>query len=269
MKTCEDFRRAWRIILAGDSRPEAPEGWEEHAAMCAECGRERDGLRTILDGAEALHEDVRKAMDGVDWDGMAERIADTAFAGRRRTEAAPARRAGFWAALFAPPRRFVFAALLAGIVLGAGTMSLVLRPGVFRRPAAAALRASGEFVDRVEFSLAKREAIDYLDKSQALLLDFVQATPEAAARSVSGGDSSRRARDLLAKKRYLNRGLESIRMAKAREICNQIEILFLELAQLSDELTPREAAEIQRFVEDKNLLFRIRLVRRELEESEV
>ncbi|MBM3295085.1 MAG: hypothetical protein FJY82_11275 [Candidatus Aminicenantes bacterium] len=269
MKTCEDFLRAWRTILAGDSRPEAPEGWEEHAAMCAECGRERDGLRTILDGAEALHEDVRRAMNGVDWDGLAERIAGTAFAGRLRAEAVPARRRAFWADLFAPPRRFVFAALLAGIVLGAGTMSLVLRTSVFRGSTAAALRPSGELVERVEFSLAKREAIDYLNRSQALLLDFVQATPEAAARSLSGGDSSRRARDLLAKKRYINRGLESVRMAKAREICNQIEILFLELTQLGGELTPQEAAEIQRFVEDKNLLFRIRLIRRELEESEV
>ena len=236
--------------------------------MCPQCRRDEKDLRTVLQGAEALHEDIRRAMDKVDWDGFAERVAGAAFAGRPKPAASPSRTGRFWASLARPRWRPVFAGVLAGVLLGGGAMYVLLKPGVFRGPAAS-LRPSGELFDLVKLSLARREAIDYLDKSQALLLDFVQATPEAAVRSLRGGDSSLRAQNLLAKKRYLNRELESAEMAKALEICNLIEGLFLELAQVSENLTPEEAASIQRFVEDRNLLLRIRLVRKELEESEV
>jgi hypothetical protein len=237
--------------------------------MCADCRREDNEIRTILEGADALHDDVRGAMAGIDWDGFADRIAEAAFSGRRRPADAPSRLRRFWAALFAPRWRPVLAGATAGIFLGAVGMYIALKPGIPERFRAAAGPGSIEFMDRVEVSLAKRETIDYLGKSRALLLDFVQASPETAAQSLRNGDASRRARDLLAKKRYLNSGLESDRMAKAREICKQIELLFTELAQLGDEFTAEEAARIQRFVEDRNLLLRIQLVRKELAESEV
>jgi hypothetical protein len=269
MKTCADLRREWKKALSGDSRPEAREGWKEHLAMCADCRREADDIQKILDGAEALQADVRRAMESVDWDQFSERIADAALAKRPRASAAPARPGRFWAALWTPRWRPVFAGALAGVLLGAAGMYLALKPGALGRSPAMGLRPSGEFIDKVEYSMAKRETIDYLAKSQALLLDFVQATPAAAARSLRSGPSIRRTQDLLAKKRYINRELDSVPMAKAREICNQIELLFEELAQLGGELTAEEAAKIQRFVEDRDLLLRIQLVRRELEESEV
>jgi hypothetical protein len=269
MKTCADLRREREEIMTGDRSPEARMGWKEHLAMCADCRRETDDIQKILDGAEALQADVRQAMKSVDWDRFAERVADAAFEKRRRKTEAPRRPGRFRSRLWAPGWRTVFAGALAGVVLGAIGMYLVLKPGAFGLSPAAAARPSVELIDRVEFSMAKRETIDYLAKSQALLLDFVQAPPAAAAQSLRNGQAARQARDLLAKKRYINRGLDSVSMAKAREICDQIELLFVELAQLSDELTAEEAAKIQQFVEDRNFLLRIQLVRKELEEREV
>jgi hypothetical protein len=253
--------------------------------MCVDCRKEFDDIGKILDGAGALSADVRKAMAEVDWDAFAERVAQAALEGRRErgTEAAAAaasaratralrpagKRLSFWGTLLSPRWRPAFAGALGGLLLGSLGMYLALKPGVVDRSSAAALRASGEFIDRAELSLARREALDYLGKSQALLLDFVQAEPEAAAQTLRSGQASLRARDLLAKKRYLNRELESVPMAKAREICDQIELLFQELAQLSDELEAGEAARIQKFIEDRNLLLRIQLVRKELMDSEV
>jgi hypothetical protein len=74
---------------------------------------------------------------------------------------------------------------------------------------------------------------------------------------------------MLAKKRFLNQQLDKGEMAKAREICDQIEILFLELSQMSDELSAEETAKIKEFVEQKQLLLKIKLLRKELKESEV
>jgi hypothetical protein len=131
------------------------------------------------------------------------------------------------------------------------------------------IHASGEFIDRAELSMAKRETIDYLEKSQALLLDFVQATPEEAGRILNDESSVRRTADLLSKKRLVDAHLDDATMVKARKICDQIERLFVELSQISREISAEEAARIQQYVEDKNLLLRIKLLRGELAENEV
>jgi hypothetical protein len=81
--------------------------------------------------------------------------------------------------------------------------------------------------------------------------------------------ASGRAKELLAKKKYLNPQLGNSRMAKAKVICDQIELLFLELSQISDDLTGAEMKRIQGMIEDRRLLLKISLVEKELEESEV
>jgi hypothetical protein len=158
-------------------------------------------------------------------------------------------------------------ALLAGVLLGAAGMFVVLRP----RPAAPSARgfsASRDSIDQVEYQLARRETLDYLDKSQFLILDFVQA-PAGQARLLQKGPGAQPARDMLAKKRNINLQLGSVRMAKAHEICNQIEVLFLELAAVSGDLSPADAAQIKDYIEQEQLLLKIKLLKRELQESEV
>ncbi len=58
-------------------------------------------------------------------------------------------------------------------------------------------------------------------------------------------------------------------MAKARAICDQIELLFLELTQMSSELSEVEIERIRSFIEERQLLLKINLVEKELEQSEV
>jgi hypothetical protein len=54
-------------------------------------------------------------------------------------------------------------------------------------------------------------------------------------------------------------------MAKAKAICDQIEMLFLELAQVGDDLPAAELQRIQGFVEERQLLLKINLVKKELQ----
>ena len=54
-------------------------------------------------------------------------------------------------------------------------------------------------------------------------------------------------------------------MAKAKAICDQIEMLFLELSQISDELPAAELHRIRGFVEERQLLLKINLVKKELQ----
>jgi len=236
--------------------------------MCADCRKQWKDVETILQGAGALQEDVKQAMNTVDWDSLSERIADAA---QTRTKTVPGSvpagvfRPRLWDARWRP----VFAGALGGLLIGGAVMYFALRSPRIPQAPGLGVQASGEFIDRVEMSVARRETIDYLSKSQALLLDFVQAQPAQAGRILQDEPAVQRRHDLLSKKRLMNAQLDGIRMAKARDICDQIERLFIELSQISGEMTAEEAVRIQRFVEDKKILFRIKLLQRELQESEV
>ena len=54
-------------------------------------------------------------------------------------------------------------------------------------------------------------------------------------------------------------------MSKAKAICDQIELLFRELAQVSDELPAAELGRLRGFVEERQLLLKINLVKKELQ----
>ena len=234
--------------------------------MCPDCQKQWEDAEKIIRGAGALKEDIQSAMKTMDWDALSERIADAALARRKES---PSRDR----VLKVRPRPFgwnpAFAYALGGLLVGASVMYFALRAPKAGPSADSEIYASGEFIDRAEMSVAKRETLDYLSKSRALLVDFVQAPPEQAGRIIRGEAAAGRTSDLLSKKRFMNAHLDDASMAKARGICDQIERLFVELSQISGELSAAEAARIQKFVEDKNLLLRIKLLQGELAESEV
>jgi hypothetical protein len=58
-------------------------------------------------------------------------------------------------------------------------------------------------------------------------------------------------------------------MAKAKEICDQIEFLFFELTQVSGQLSEGDLQNIQNLIEEKQLLLKIKLLKKDLEEREV
>jgi hypothetical protein len=255
-------------MTAAAGTPGAPgPAVKEHLAMCDECRCEFEDVRKILAGAEAVREEMDKAMAAVDWNGLSEKIADAAFAPSAMRKSARRRR-GFWSALMQPRLRPVFAGVLGGLLIGSLATYVMLKRGPAPRPVRDAYAASGEFIDRVEYQMAKRETIDYLEKSEYVILDLVQSPLERSA-SATPAAYSDRIKALLSKKRYFNTRLDDAGMVKARGICDQIEMLFLELSQLNEALSVEEAAKIRKFVEDKQILLKIRLLKRELKENGV
>ncbi len=232
--------------------------------MCPDCRKQWEDAEKIIRGADALKGDVQTVLTTVDWGALSERIADAAFA---RQKASPSR------ALPARPRAFgwrpAFAGALGGLLIGASVMYFALRAPNAAPPADSEIYASGEFIDRAELSVVRRETLDYLSKSRALLLDFVQASPERAGWILRNESATRRTADLLSKKRFMNVHLDDASMVKARSICDQIERLFVELSQISGEISAEEVSRIQGYIEEKNLLLRIKLLQGELAESEV
>jgi hypothetical protein len=211
---------------------------------------------------------VEEAMASVDWDALPGQISNSVFEDRS-THPRKATRKRFWEILAFPRLKPVYAALFVGLVLGSIATLVVMRTSLLKETRGDSFFVSQEILNRIELELARRDTLDYLEKSQYVLLDFVQASPEKAPQSWRRDLARQTANDLLAKKRYINPQLDKFRMAKAKEICDQIEFLFFELAQVSDQLSEEDLQHIQNLIEEKQLLLKIKLLKKDLEESEV
>jgi hypothetical protein len=260
MNKCRTIQKDLVAYLSGELDGRAVDATKRHLETCASCRQEVHWLEEVLSGARTLEPAIKNEMAAIDWEAQAERIASAAFDKRpeRRSESGPI---GLW--LSRPGFRPVLAGLGLGIVVGALAMYLVFKGTTLRPKGGDPYVASHEFLDRVDLEIARRDTLDYLEKSQYVLLDIVESD------SRTNGLAAERARDLLAKKKYLNPQLEKAQMAKAKEICDQIEFLFYELSEITSGLTDDQRRELRSLIEEKNLLLKIRLLKKELQESEV
>lgn len=267
MKKCPMTGKDWAAYISEDLEKAGRTSMDEHLEQCPECRAEAERIRRVLDGADGIKAEIRDALDSVDWEALPARITDHVFGQVSEPEKLRfADRFRVWTGTW--HMKPVLAGLLLGLTVGAAAMYFALRapgPGAGLQ---AGYHASDEFLDRAEIELARRQTLDYLDKSQYVLRDIVQAPAGPYGGLVEVG--SARARDLLQTKRYLNPQLEKFQMAKAKAICDQIEMLFLELTQVSEELSAAELRRIQSFVEERQILLKISLVKKELlRESEI
>ena len=265
MNTCQDLQKDRAAFLAGELDLERRERMVSHLKGCPRCREEVDEMRKVIAAAGLVKGEMEKAVASVDWEALPAKVAEYVFGKTAR----PGRLTiGERLRLTRPWMVPVYAGLVLGLILGSLATFLILKRHAPSSVADNRFFASPEFIDRVELEMTRRQTLDYLQKSQYLLLDLAQASLRDKGRGMEELASGR-AKELLAKKKYLNPQLENSRMAKAKIICDQIELLFLELSQISDDLTGVEMKRIQGMIEDRRLLLKISLVEKELEESEV
>ncbi|MBN1273579.1 MAG: zf-HC2 domain-containing protein [Candidatus Aminicenantes bacterium] len=266
MADCKQIKKELVAYLYGELQGEKEKRVAEHLESCPACRREMEGYKRVRNEADFLRTEFENAMDSVSWETLPHKITGKAAGVNVRPVENPL---GRWAkAVFSSRLRPVWAALLAGIFLGSFLTFFIFRNvGVVSHEAD--FSVTQDFLDNAELEVARRETLDYLDKSHYLLLDFVQTAPERLPRQWETELTSRQVKELLNRKKYINQQLDKVKMAKAKEICDQLELLFFELARISDYLTPEEIAGIQRLIEQKQLLLKIKLLKKELKGSEV
>ena len=264
---CERYQRELAAYLYGELPDEMSRAMEAHLRACSDCSREMNDMKKVFNGADTLNPEIAAAMEGVDWEGLPDRIADRVL-GKGSRVGVPGRR-GFREILFPSRMRPVYAALFIGALLGAALTFLVLRsPGPLELASRELVIPAGALED-MDIEVARRTTLDYLDRSQYLLLDLVQSSPEKAADFWQSDYASNQAKDLLSKKRYIDQQLGSYQMSKAKILCDQIELLFLELSQISSELSAAELAKLQALIQERQLVMKIKLVKQELQGSEI
>jgi hypothetical protein len=264
MNKCRREKRDLMAYLGGEMSQRDREDIRDHIETCPACADEVRALEKLLESADSLGRDMKAALAGIDWDAQAEKIVAAVWDEKALPKREPRRERGW---LFAARFRPILAGLLLGILVGAAAMFVVSRRDLFEKPPVEAFFASSEFLGRVDQEIARRETLDYLEKSQYVLLELAQTQTESGQCRLTEA-AARETRELLSKKKYLNPQLEKARMAKAKAICDQIELLFYELAQVSENLTPVQCRGIQDMIEEKNILLKIKLLKKELQESE-
>ncbi len=265
---CKKYKKSFAAFLYGELEGDERKLFEAHLDTCPQCTEELEQLKEVKIGANSLQEDIENAMTSVDWDTLPMQIAENIF----KKDAHPARES--WLGklsrlIFQSRLRPFYAGLFVGIILGSIVTFMVVRTPQPVMVEAREFFAPRDFLENVELEIARRDTLDYLEKSQYLLLDFVQSPSEEAAEFWRSEFASQKTRDLLSQKKYINSQLNKFQMAKAKAICDQIELLFYELSQISVELSAEEIRKIQRFIVEKKLLLKIKLLKRELKRSEV
>lgn len=264
MSECKVRREEWVAFLSHELDAAEERALTGHLASCRSCRDEVKALKVLFGEADAFREETRAALACVDWEALPSRIAARL---PERPLREPRLAARFRTLVWNPGLRPALAGLLAGIILGGAAVFFALRkPSIPGAPAD--YFASGEFLDQVELELARRQTLDYLERSQYLFLDVLDRSGESGPAGLDT-PASLEARELITRKKYLNPQLDKFGMAKAKDLCDQIELLVFELSQLSPEVGAAEVERIQTMVRDGRFLMKIRLVKKELERNEV
>lgn len=133
---------------------------------------------------------------------------------------------------------------------------------VWDRPAE---RSSTADVDEVMVTerLLHAEVEDHLERSQRMLVELVNADYEVGAPAV--GDRARAA-DLVAAGRLYRRSALQVGDAEIGVLLEDLERVLVEVANGPADIAPEELARLRRRIDDQDLMFRVRVVAREIRE---
>ncbi|MBN2245927.1 MAG: zf-HC2 domain-containing protein [Candidatus Aminicenantes bacterium] len=239
---------------------------ELHLQACPSCRKDLHKITQAMAPVDNISSDIQKVMDSMDWGNISVEITNRVFE-QEKNGALRMERKKWISNLLDSRFRPVYAALLLGLMLGSFLTYVALRKSRSFQEAGAKIIMPAGFLDRVELELARKETLDYLEKSQYLILEIVRS-PESSGMTASHG-TTQRVQDLLSKKKYINQQLDHFEMVKAKEICDQIEMLFYELSRISEDLPQEELERIQSLIRDRQILLKIKILKEELQESEV
>ena len=227
---------------------------EEHVRVCPACRRELAAWRSLLAAAaEPAAAATAAELQAIDWDVVSAKIlAGVGPQPARGRRLAP---------MFSPAFLAAAAALVAIVGLG---LFFLTRTGSVTFPLDSNSRLSAAAVTRLQSGMAREEVISYLQQSQLMLTDLLNdcSSEEVAVREI--GLYSRKAKELLLKKKYFQQNLPAVEWFKVRNVSERIDWMNYEILQLEDRQLCQQIYRLQRIMENERLLLKIRLLERDL-----
>ena len=252
MNNCDAMRDLLTLFAERELSPEEHRGVQEHLAQCEDCRRELAGI-----------ESIRSALSDPDLF----LPSDYAWQSLPRTLAARARE-------MTPARRCVpsnlgslgwTASLAASVLLAAGLIQVMKSPHPVSAPTISQLPpGNAPLLRRIESVYARDATARYLNECQDLLLSLVRVEQNCDRGGHDVSAEVERARELLQRKRMLDAELKTPEVARAKELCDELENVLVDLS-ISDHCESSDKLRImQRTIRKEQLLLRINLLKSEL-----
>jgi hypothetical protein len=219
----------------------------EHLKCCDECRAELARIESVLAALDTMPvpnpgDDYGRRV----WQQIAPRL--------------PEKRAHWWQLWFEPKRLVALGAVAALIVLAFFLGRITKKPG------APDLTATKEQVRERVLVVAVGE---HLGRSEMMLVELSNAEPtNPSQKKVSIASEQRRAEDLLDENRlYRQTALQEGDTALA-SVLDDLERVLLDVAHSPDQVTPAQLEKIRQKIEARGILFKVRVVGKELQERQ-
>ncbi len=222
-------------------------GITQHLAACEECRAELERIEAVLVALDTLPvpnpgDDYGRRV----WQQIAPRLPE-----------GPAR---WWQARL-EPRRLATAGVLATLLIAAFIAGRISRR------------------DRTGIDVANKEQIrerilvvavgEHLGRSEMMLVELSNAEPlNAAQKQVNISAEQHRAEDLLQENRLYRQTALKEGDANLASVLDELERVLLDVAHSPEEVTPAQLEKIRQKIEARGILFKVRVVGRELQERQ-
>jgi hypothetical protein len=230
----------------------------EHLANCPECRVEFERIDAVLAALGALPvpdpgEDYGQRV----WQQIAPRLPKKRASWWRFAASGPL--PGGWF----PPRRWAAVGAMAAAVLAA------FIAGRFTRPTTPAPTVADVSAGKVRERVLIMAVGEHLGRSEMVLVELANAEPlNAKQKQVNISTERRRAEDLLEENRlYRQTALEQGDAGLAK-VLDELERVLLDVAHSPQSVTPAQLETIRQRIEARGILFKVRVVGKELQQRE-
>jgi hypothetical protein len=218
-----------------------------HLAVCEECRGELERIEAVLAALDTLTVPEPGADYGRQvWREIAPRLPE---------------RPGRWWQVWREPRRLAAAGVIVALIVVAFVAGRITRPG----------KTSDNIANKEQV----RERVlvvavgEHLGHSERMLVELSNAEPsDAAQKQVNISAEQRRAEDLLQENRLYRQTALQEGDAGLASVLDELERVLLDVAHSPEEVTPAQLEAIQKKIAGRGILFKVRVVNKELQQRQ-
>ena len=234
------------LIAYREGEPTQREAIAEHLTGCTACRTEFERIEAVLSALDNLPVPERGPEYGrAVWQQIAPRLPEKAGRG--------------WRAWF-EPRRWVAIGAMATVVLGAFVAGRWSKPKDAGTPAAS--------VAQVRERVLVVAVGEHLGKSEMVLMELANATQAQGQKQINISAEQLRAEDLLDANRMYRETAQQNGDAALADVLDDLERVLMDVAHSPQELTPAKLESLQKRIEAHGILFKVRVVGKELQEKQ-
>jgi len=220
----------------------------EHLSVCTACRAELARIEAVLRALDNLPVPERGADYGrAVWQQIAPRLPEKAGRGWR---------------IWFEPRRLVAVGCVAAMVIAAFVAGRVTSD----RRTTSLIRTPNEAQVRERVLVVA--VGEHLGKSEMVLMELANAAPpERGAKQVDISAEQKRAEDLLDANRLYRETARQDGDAALASVLDDLERVLMDVAHSPDEITPAKLESLQKRIEEHGILFKVRVVGKELQDK--